>query len=124
MGAFEVHRRFVVEGRVTAMAVVPRLDVVEDLAAGHRMSREAATVEHLTLGGDEEALAQGVVEAVAPRTPRRPHSGLPAPAPEGQQRILAPLVRVMNHRLGTTRPEGHVQLGETPKTRHRVAMGY
>ena len=54
-------------------------------------------VEQLALERGEEALAQGVVVAVADRAHRRPHPGLPASLAEGDGGVLGALVGVMDH---------------------------
>jgi len=53
---------------------------------------EAAAVEQFTFEHGNEALAHGVVQAIAYRTHRRSHSGLVAAFAEGQRGILAALV--------------------------------
>ena len=49
------------------MRVVPGLDELEDGHSGFRLGPEPAPVEKLALQSGKEALAQGIVEAVADR---------------------------------------------------------
>ncbi len=67
--ALEVHRGFITDGRVSAMRVVPTLDVVEDLAASHGVGVEATSVDELTIEGGEEALTERVVVEQSPTEP-------------------------------------------------------
>ena len=48
--ALEVHRGLVVDSRVTAVRVVPTLDVVEDLHASHGVGVQTTSVDELTFG--------------------------------------------------------------------------
>jgi hypothetical protein len=63
--ALELGRAELAESRVPAMGVVPPLDPLEEAGLGRRRCRKAVTVQDLALQGGEEALAQGVVVAVA-----------------------------------------------------------
>jgi hypothetical protein len=61
---------------MAALRVVPALDEVEDGHPGLGLGAEAVAVEQLALERREEALAQGIVVAVAYRAHRRPHTRL------------------------------------------------
>ena len=98
---FEVHGGFVIDGRVTAMRIVPPLDVVEDYHTGDRVDVEAAAIDELALEGCEEAFTHGVIIAVTGRAHRGPYTGFPTATPEGYRRVLASLVGVMNNLLRT-----------------------
>jgi len=79
-----------------AVRVVPALDEGEDGEAGLAMGRESSSIEELAFEGCEEALAEGVVVAVAHRSHRGSDAGFCAPVPEGDGCVLAALVRMMD----------------------------
>ena len=57
----------VVEGGVSAMGVVPRLDEFEDGHAGLGRGLEPGAIQQLALQGGEEGLGHGVVIAIPDR---------------------------------------------------------
>src|ERR1700761_4070271 len=59
---------------MAAMRVVPPFDEFEDRHARLDLSFEVAPVKQFAFEGGEEALAHGVVEAIAYGTHRRPHT--------------------------------------------------
>src|SRR5207244_10223381 len=77
--------------------VVPAFDEVEDGAARVGLGAEAFAIEQLALERREEALAHGVVVGIAHTAHRRPDAGLATAPAEGERRVLAALIRVMNH---------------------------
>jgi len=89
--------------------VVPPLDEIEDGHPSLGHGPEPATIEQLALERREEALAHRVVVAV----PDRSHGGsdpcLPAALAEFDRRVLASLVRVMDHVVRAAPLERHVQ---------------
>src|SRR5260370_10977740 len=93
---------------MAAPRIVPAFDEVEDGEAGVRLIAEALPIEQLALEGCEEALTEGVVVGVAHAAHRGPDAGLLTPDAEGDRRVLAALVRVMNDVGGPTVPHGHV----------------
>src|SRR5688500_7658947 len=121
----EILRAQIAEGSMPTMIVVPALDEVEDRHAGCDLSTETLAIEQLALEGGEEALAHGVVEAIANGSHRRADSRLAAALAEGDRGVLAPLIGVMDHRRRPTLPQSHAQgledeLG-TQMCRHRPA---
>ena len=95
-----------------SLGVVPPFDEVEHRRAGVERRRAREAVEELALERGKEALAKCVVVAVADRPHRRADARLPAPRPEGERRVLAALIRMMNDRPGLPLLDGHVQSGQ------------
>src|SRR5438552_7766265 len=89
--------------------IVPAFDEVEDGQARVGLRAEAFAIEQLTLERREEALAERVVVGVAHRAHRGPDAGLATAEPEGDRRVLAALVRVMDDVRGPALLDGHVQ---------------
>ena len=85
---------------------------VEDGAARLGRCREPLPIEQLALKRREEALAERVVVGIAHRAHRGPDAGLATAEPEGDRRVLATLVRVMDDVGGLTLLDGHVQGGQ------------
>ena len=63
---------------MTATGIVEGLDVVEDSHAGLRMGVECISVKELGLQGGKEALAHGIVVAIADGTHGRTNARLGA----------------------------------------------
>src|SRR5712671_2913909 len=99
----------IVEGGMAAMRIVPTLDEFEDGHARFYLGFEAAAVEQFTFESGEETLAHRVIEAIADRAHRGPHTGLAAALAEGDRSVLATLVRMMNHLFRPALPEGQVK---------------
>ena len=81
------------------MGVVEPLDVIEERESGGAPRREAVTSEQLAFERGEEALSRRIVEAIAATAHRADEPGFAQPPSEGQARVLASLVRVMNDAL-------------------------
>src|SRR5271156_5368682 len=94
---------------MAATRVIPALDEFKDRHAGFDLGFEVMVVEQFAFESGKETLAHGVVEAIAHRTHRRPHTCRRTALAKGQRSILAALVGVMNHRGGTTLAKGHVE---------------
>src|SRR3989475_12041586 len=92
--------------------VVPAFDEVEDGEARVVLRAEAFAIEQLALERREEALAHGVVVGIAYTAHRRPDASLATAAAEGERRVLAALIRVMNHRGRSALRDGHVERGQ------------
>src|SRR5256712_2199624 len=92
--------------------IVPAFDEVEDGAARVGLRAEGFTIEQLALERREEALAHGVVVGIAHTAHRRPDAGLATATAEGERRVLAALIRVMNHRGRSALCDGHVERGQ------------
>src|SRR6185437_8568191 len=91
-----LRRRRVAERGVTALAVIPNLDVLEDRQTRDRSRHPDLAVEQFDLERREEALGHGVVEAVSDRA-HRPHEASPLELlAESQGRVLATVIRVMD----------------------------
>jgi len=79
------------------MGIVEPFDVLKEREPGGIARREAVACEQLAFEGGEETLRHRVVEAVAPAARRRDQTGVAQTLAEGEARVLAPLVRVVNH---------------------------
>src|SRR5271169_5525206 len=97
---------------MAATRVVPPFDKFEDCRARLDLSLEMTAVEQFTFESGKKALAHGVVEAIAHRTHRRPHTCRLTALAKGQRTILAALVGVMDHGGGTALAKGHVERRE------------
>jgi hypothetical protein len=82
---FEIGWGKAAEGGVDALAIIERLDVVEDGGAGLAVGGEVAAVDELEFEGAPEALHGGVVVAVSAAT----HGGDEAGASEGRAKLPA-----------------------------------
>src|SRR5712692_11908043 len=82
------------EGAVASFAVVEDLYVVEDLGAQFGLRRPGAAVDQLLLQGREEALGDGVIEAVALASHRLGDAGSAGLLAEGEADELAALIGV------------------------------
>jgi len=91
------------------MRIVPPFHELEDRHSRLGLRFEPLAVEQLTFQGREEALAQGVVVAVAGRPHRGADAGLLASFSEGDRGVLTSLVGMMDDRRGTAAPQRHVQ---------------
>jgi hypothetical protein len=107
---------------VPSLAVVERFDVLEDLAGQLAAGRPGASVHELLLEGREEALGNGVVEAVALGAHRDRDAGVaPIPVSSGKtnrHRLDRGGNRQINtaiHRVAVTRLRCH------PETRDYIA---
>ena len=92
------------------MGVVPSLDVVEQLTLRVAAIGQGYPTEQLAFQRGEEAFTQGVVVRIA-YGPHGPGHDQPTALGEGLTGILRPVVRVMNHAVGTTALKSHVQRG-------------
>src|SRR5947209_889563 len=81
---------------MSAPRVVPAFDEVEHGKASVGLRAEAFASEQLALERREEALAHGVVVGIAHTAHRRSDAGLATAPAEGERRVLAALIRVMN----------------------------
>jgi hypothetical protein len=88
---FSYGGREVAEGRVPSLAVVERLDVLEHLAGELAPRRPAVAVHELLLERGEEALGDGVVEAVALGAHRDRDAGVARGLAERERDVLAAL---------------------------------
>src|SRR5256885_15184881 len=92
--------------------VVPAFDEVEDGAARVGLGAEAFAIEQLAVERREEPLAIGVVVGIALTAHRRSDAGLATAPAEGERRVLAALIRVMNHLGRSPLRDGHVERGQ------------
>ena len=94
---------------MASVGVVEALDVLEQGKSGFGLRGKRPSIDQFAFQAGEEALAQGVVVAVADR----PHGGsdarLAAPFTEGHRGVLRSLVAVMDHPFGSALGQGHVQ---------------
>ena len=75
---------------MTAVGIVPTLDELKDRHARLDLGFEVTAVEQFAFEGGEEALAHGIVEAVAHRTHRRSHACIAATLAKSDRSILLP----------------------------------
>ncbi|MNS33180.1 hypothetical protein D3C72_652870 [compost metagenome] len=91
------------------MRVVPALDPSEQCPACVIVRGEARTHQQLAFERGEEGLTHGVIVGIAHRAHRRLNTGVPATSPEGNRRVLAALIRVVNDILWAALRERHIQ---------------
>ncbi len=108
MSRFVVDGRLIAERGMTAMRIVPALDEIEDRQPRLDLGLEAAALEQLAFQGGEKTFAHRVIETVAYRPHRWPHSRLTTTYPERDRGVLGALVGVMNHRRRFALAERHV----------------
>ncbi len=91
------------------MWVVEALDKVEEGATGLSRCWEAVAVQQLTLQRGKEALTQGIVETIPNRSHGRADTSSATTLAKGNRGVLSALVRMMDHALWTSLPQGHLQ---------------
>jgi len=91
------------------MSVVETLDEFEDGHPSLGLSAELIAIEQFALEGGEEAFGHGVVEAVADRSHRRAHAGLPAALAERNRSVLAALIGMVHDIERTAPTERHIE---------------
>ena len=91
------------------MRIVPAFDVAEDGEARLDVRGEPMLREQFDFQRREEALGHCVAVRIAARAHRRADAEHLAALPEGQRRVLTPLVRVVDHRLRAPHRRGHLQ---------------
>ncbi len=92
--------------------IVPAFDEVEDGKARGGLGAEACAIEHLALERREEAFTHGVVVDVAHTAHRWTDAGLATATAEGERRVLAAVIRMMNHLGRSALRDGHVERGQ------------
>jgi hypothetical protein len=92
-----VDRRAIAESAVKAVRVIPTFDPREQRLPRLFMGIEARAREQLAFERGKEALAHGVVEAVAHRAHRGAHAGLTATPAEGDRGVLGSFNRSSQH---------------------------
>ena len=97
---------------MAAPRIVPAFDEIEDGEPRLDLRAEPVPIEEFALERREEALTQRVVVRVADAAHRRAHPGLRTALAEGDRRVLAALVGVMNHIRRLALGHGHVQRRE------------
>ena len=88
MTSFEAHRADVPDRRVPASGVVEAFDIGKDRHPSLGLGSKRPAIEQLALERGEEALAHGVVEAIADRAHRRPDMRLAAASAEFNRGVL------------------------------------
>src|SRR5262245_50256735 len=88
--------RFVAEGRVAPLRVVPAFDVIEQGPAGVGRRPEPLAVEQLTFQRREETLAQGIVIRIADGAHRWSDTIGQAPLAVGDGGVLTAVIRMMD----------------------------
>ena len=89
--------------------IVPALDELEDGHPCFGMRPEPPALEQLAFEGREEALAHRIVVAIPDRSGGGAHAGVPASLAEGERGVLRSLVAMVDHAVGPTLPERHVE---------------
>src|SRR6266487_3135731 len=97
---------------MSTSGIVPTFDEVEEGEARVGLGAEAFAIEQLALERREEALTHGVVVGVAHTAHRRANAGLAAAPAEGERRVLATVIRMMNHAGRAALRDGHVERGQ------------
>src|ERR1700722_18223523 len=82
---------------MAATRVIPALDEFKDRQAGFDLGFEVTAVEQFAFESGKEALAHGVVEAIAHRTHRRPHTCRLTALAKSQRSILGEFKRSLQH---------------------------
>ena len=89
--------------------ILPSFDEVEERHLGLGMGSESLPIEQLAFQGREEALAHGIVVAVANRAHGRPVSGPTTATAKGGRGILRTLIGMVDDHLGAMLLESHLQ---------------
>ena len=89
--------------------VVPTLDPGKDRQARLGLGLPATPGNELALQTGKEALCHGVVIGISNRSHRGAHPHLLASVAKRNAGVPATLVRVVNHRLGLSGHQGHVE---------------
>src|SRR5687768_18151436 len=97
MPLFKRGRRNLTERRVPAVRVIPAFNEVKDMAFRFFRTLELMLIEKLAFDGREEAFTQGVVVAITHAAHRGTDSRLATALSERERRVLAPLIRMMDH---------------------------
>ena len=92
-----------------AMRVVPALDEIEHNGRGFALILESMEREQLALQRCVEALAHRIVVAIANGSHRRSNALALAALAKGDRRVLAALVRVMDHVLRPAPEDRHIE---------------
>ena len=93
------------------MRIVPTFDESKDGMACLGWVMEGIAIQQFTFQGGEETLTKCIVVAVANRAHRRTNPGISATLTECNGGVLTPLVRVMDHVLGSTLLHCHPEVG-------------
>ena len=110
IGAFEIDRAEVAEGRVHPLPVVVNLNVFEDVASGDRAQRKVSVVNEFGLECAEEALARCIVEAIALSTHARQRFNLVKTSAVSVTRVLAATIGMVDEpRRGWMLRNRHIQ---------------
>src|ERR1044072_9228636 len=97
---------------MAARWIVPAFDVAEDRHPGLGLRCKPSPCEQLAFQGCEEALAHGVIVRIADGSHGRSYAGLATTAAEGQSRILAALIAVVNDNVRLALADRHLQRGQ------------
>jgi len=89
------------------VGIVEALDVVEPRQPRHVSRRERPLGKQFAFEGGKETLRHCVIKAVAPTPHRGRHPRFAESSPEGEARVLASLIRVVDHSGRSSLPERH-----------------
>ena len=117
MHRFIADRGVVADRAVSAAEVVPALDEGEQLTSSLLVRLETRAGQQFAFERGEEALAHGVVEAIAHCAHRGAYSRFTAASAEGKRGVLTSLIRVVDDAPGATLYEGHVE-----RTQHQLRV--
>src|SRR5947207_8074300 len=91
------------------VSIIPALDPTEDRPARFVSRLEVISIQHLAFKGCEDAFGHGVVEAVADAAHRGSYTELCAARAEGDHRVLAAVIGVVDHIARSSLYVGHLQ---------------
>src|SRR6185437_5653465 len=95
--------------RMATTRIVPALQPSEDLAARFLARSKVIPIQHLGLQAGKEGFHHCVVETVADTAHRTGDPELETAVREGDRRIFGTVVRMVDHPLGVTLLESHLQ---------------
>src|SRR5262245_15394412 len=88
--------RLIIECRMSSAWVVPAFDELKHGQARLAQRAPRRAIQQLALQRREETLAERIVVTVAHRSHRRAHPGRPTAEPEGNRRVLAAVIGMVD----------------------------
>src|SRR6266404_7351158 len=113
--ALEGHWRAIADRGMAASDIIKSLDEFKHGEFDFRLRLKRAPIEQFAFECGEKRLGHRVVVRIAHRTDGWHHTHFPAPLAEGEARVLAAVIGMMDHpTVGPTLREGHVD-GRQPE---------
>ncbi len=107
--ALEGHWRAIADRGMAASDIIKSLDEFKHGEFDFRLRLKRAPIEQFAFECGEKRLGHRVVVRIAHRTDGWHHTHFPAPLAEGEARVLAAVIGMMDHpTVGPTLREGHV----------------